>query len=100
MINVDLLQEVDFYSGAFPANRGNTMSSVFDFKLKEGRQDHWTVNGIVGATDLGVTFDGPINSKSSLVFSARRSYLKFLSAFLTYPSFQYTMMPSSNTPIA
>lgn len=78
IINVDLLKEVNFYSGAFPANRGNTLSSVFDFQLREGRTDKWTFNGIVGATDLGVTFDGPVSEKSSLILSARRSYLKFL----------------------
>ena len=85
IINVDLLSEVNFYSGAFPANRGNTMSSVFDFSLKEGRKDKWTFNGIVGATDLGVTFEGPVSEKSSIVFSARRSYLKFLFGLLNLP---------------
>ena len=85
IINVDLLREVNFYSGAFPANRGNTMSSVFDFSLKDGREDRWTANGIVGATDLGVTLEGPVNKKSSLVFSARRSYLQFLFDLFNLP---------------
>ncbi|HEY3430841.1 MAG TPA: TonB-dependent receptor, partial [Cyclobacteriaceae bacterium] len=85
IINVDLLREVSFYSGAFPANRGNTMSSVFDFSLKDGRDDRWTANGIIGATDLGITLEGPVNKKSSLVFSARRSYLQFLFEFFNLP---------------
>ena len=85
IINVDLLKEVNFYSGAFPANRGNTMSSVFDFQLKDGRTDKWAMNGIIGASDLGVTFDGPVSSKSSLVFSVRRSYLKFLFSIFNLP---------------
>nr|WP_236676032.1 TonB-dependent receptor [Chryseolinea lacunae] len=85
MINVDLLREVNFYSGAFPANRGNTMSSVFDFRLKDGRDDKWTMNGIVGASDFGVTFEGPVTPKSTLVFSARRSYLKFLFNIFNLP---------------
>jgi hypothetical protein len=85
IINVDLLSEVDFYSGAFPANRGNTLSSVFDFRLKDGRDDKWIVNGIVGATDLGITLDGPVSKKSTLVFSVRRSYLKFLFDIFNLP---------------
>ena len=85
MINVDLLKEVNFYSGAFPANRGNTMSSVFDFQLKDGRTDKWAMNAIVGASDLGFTFDGPVSSKSSLVLSIRRSYLKFLFSIFNLP---------------
>jgi TonB dependent receptor len=76
---------VSFYSGAFPANRGNTMSSVFDFSLKEGRDDKWTMNGIVGASDLGATFEGPVTQQSSLVFSVRRSYLKFLFSIFNLP---------------
>lgn len=85
IINVDLLQEVNFYSGAFPSNRGNTMSSVFDFRLKDGRDDKWTMNGIVGATDLGITLEGPVSPKSSLVLSVRRSYLKFLFNIFNLP---------------
>lgn len=34
LINVDFIREVDFYSSAFPANRGNSMSSVFNFNKK------------------------------------------------------------------
>lgn len=85
MINVDLLKEVSFYSGAFPANRGNTLSSVFDFQLKEGRTDKWTMNAIVGATDLGTTFEGPVSQNSTLVVSARRSYLQFLFKLFNLP---------------
>ena len=85
IINVDLLKEVNFYSGAFPANRGNTLSSVFDFNLKEGRNDKWTMNGVVGASDLGITVEGPVNKKSTLVLSARRSYLQFLFDLFNLP---------------
>ena len=85
IINVDLLNEVNFYSGAFPANRGNTLSSVFDFRLKDGRNDKWIFNGIIGATDLGVTLDGPVSKRSTFVISARRSYLKFLFDIFNLP---------------
>jgi len=85
IINVDLLKEVNFFSGAFPANRGNTMSSIFDFRLKDGRDDKWTMNGIIGASDLGLTFDGPVTQKSTLVFSVRRSYLRFLFGIFNLP---------------
>ncbi len=39
MINVNFIREVDFYSGAFPASRGNTMSSVFEFRQRQPRQN-------------------------------------------------------------
>ena len=85
LINVDFIREVEFYSGAFPANRGNALSSVLDFKQKDGRDDKWTLNGIVSATDIGITVEGPVSKQSSLIFSARRSYLQFLFAALELP---------------
>ncbi|MCF8345230.1 MAG: TonB-dependent receptor, partial [Bacteroidales bacterium] len=32
IINVDFVREVEFYSGAFPANRGNALSSIIEFE--------------------------------------------------------------------
>jgi hypothetical protein len=102
IINVDFVNEVDFYSGAFPATRGNSLSSVFDFKFKEGNPDRLTFNGIVGATDIGATLDGPIGKKTNFIFSARRSYLQFLFAALqlpilpTYNDFQFKVKHKIN----
>ncbi len=39
IINADQISNVDFYSGAFPADRGNALSSVFQFRLKDGNPD-------------------------------------------------------------
>lgn len=78
LINVDFIKEVDFYSGAFPANRGNTLSSIFNFKQKDGRDDRVGFTATVGASDLGLTIEGPIGDKTTFLLSARRSYLQFL----------------------
>jgi len=78
IINVDFIREVDFFSGAFPVNRGNALSSVFNFKFKDGRDDRIGATMTAGATDIGVTLEGPINDKSTFLVSARRSYLQFL----------------------
>jgi hypothetical protein len=85
LINVDFIREVDFYSGAFPANRGNTLSSVFDFKQKDGRSDRVGFRGTVGASDLALTLEGPIGDKTTFLVSARRSYLQFLFGLLDLP---------------
>jgi hypothetical protein len=95
MINVNFIQEVDFLAGAFPANRGNALSSVMDFKQIEGNKDKLTGNFMVGSSDIGITLNSPLGKKSSFIFSARRSYLQFLFAALklpflpTYNDFQY-----------
>ncbi len=85
IINVDFIREVDFYSGAFPVSRGNTLSSVFNFKFKDGRDDRIGLTATAGATDLGVTVDGPVGDKSTFLVSARRSYLQFLFKGLGLP---------------
>ena len=78
MINVDFIREVDFYSGAFPSARGNALSSVLDFKLKDGKDDKMGYSLTLGASDLGLTAEGPISGKTTFIASWRRSYLQFL----------------------
>lgn len=78
LINVDFIREVDFYSGAFPANRGNALSSVFDFKQRDGRDDRLGFRGTLGASDLALTAEGPLGENTTFLASARRSYLQFL----------------------
>ena len=78
LINVNFISEVDLYSGAFPANRGNTLSSVLEFKQVEGNNERLASSFTVGSSDVGLTLDGPMGKKSTFVLSARRSYLKFL----------------------
>jgi len=78
ILNVDFIREVNFYSGAFPAKRGNALSSVIDFRMIEPNKDKWGYRATLGATDLGFTANGPISKNSGLIFSVRRSYLQFL----------------------
>ena len=85
MINVDLVEGVDFYAGAFPAARGNALSSVMEFRFKDPRTDEWTANTVVGTSDLGITLEGPTGEKSSLIASVRRSYLQLLFEALGLP---------------
>jgi hypothetical protein len=95
MINVNTIREVDFYTGAFPSNRGNTMSSVMDINLKNGRDDR--VGGLfqVGASEVGLFLEGPLSKKATFMVSARQSYLQFLFSALelpflpTYNDFQF-----------
>lgn len=85
IINVDFIREVNFYSGAFPANKGNALSSVIDFRMVDPNPDKWNFRATVGATDLGFTANGPLSNNSGLIFSVRRSYLQFLFDALGLP---------------
>jgi hypothetical protein len=78
ILNVDFIQDVGYYSGSFPANRGNSLSSIFDFKMKNPRTDGWHGAFTLGSSDIGLRAEGPVNDKSALMVSVRRSYLQFL----------------------
>lgn len=78
VINPDFVQEISFYSGAFPANRTNALSSVMEIRQKDGSQDRVHAKLSVGASDAAVTVDGPMGKKSTFIVSARQSYLQFL----------------------
>lgn len=107
MINVDLVENIDFYAGAFPASRGNALSSVMEFSFKEARTDEWTANMVVGTSDLGLTLEGPTGENSSLILSMRRSYLQLLFEAIGLPflpiyndyQFKWTARPNDRNRV-
>ncbi|MDD5186005.1 MAG: TonB-dependent receptor, partial [Paludibacter sp.] len=95
IINPDFVREINFYTGAFPANRVNALSSVMEIRQKDGSKDRVHTKLSVGASDAALTIDGPIGKKSTFIVSARQSYLQFLFAAIglpflpTYNDFQF-----------
>lgn len=85
LLNVNFIREVDFYSGAFPASRGNALSSVMSIKQIDGRTDRLGGSLTLGSSDLGVTLEGPVGSRSSFIASYRKSYLEYLFRSLALP---------------
>ncbi len=85
IINVDFIREVEFYEGAFPAKRGNALSSVLEFSQIDGSKDKFGARLSLGSSDLGITLNGPVTKNSTLILSYRRSYLKFLFSALGLP---------------
>ena len=85
ILNVNFIREVDFYSGAFPSNRGNALSSVMELKQIEGSDEDFSASFMLGSSDAGLTINTPLSEKSSLLLSARRSYLQFLFKALQLP---------------
>lgn len=78
IINPDFVREINFYTGAFPANRTNALSSVMEIRQKDGSKDRLHSKISIGASDAAFTLDGPIGKKSTFIVSARQSYLQFL----------------------
>jgi len=85
VINPDFVREINFYTGAFPADKGNALSSVMDIRQKDGSKDRLHTKLSVGASDAALTLDGPLGDKTSFIISARQSYLQFLFAAIGLP---------------
>lgn len=85
ILNADFIREVNYYSGAFPANRGNALSGVLEFSQIDGNEDKMNFQGTVGASEIAATLDGPLGEKTNYVFSLRQSYLQFLFSALELP---------------
>lgn len=85
ILNVDFIRSVDYYSGAFPAARGNSLSSVFEFRQIDGNSEKPLFKGSVGASELSFSVNTPLGDKTTLIASARRSYLQFLFKQLQLP---------------
>jgi hypothetical protein len=56
ILNIDFISSVNFYSGAFPADRGDALSSVIEFTQKDGNKDKLKFRGSVGSSDLASHF--------------------------------------------
>jgi hypothetical protein len=80
LLDAELLQDVTFLTGGYPAPYINRTSSVLQVTQREGNRKQfggWATLGFAGA---GAIFEGPINvgkdtGKGSWVVSARRSFL-------------------------
>lgn len=85
IVNADLIREIKFYTGAFPANRSGALSSVLDFSLQDGNPDKQTFKATVGASELSLSGSGHLGKKTTYLFSVRQSYLQFLFDVLGLP---------------
>ena len=85
IINADLIRKVDFYSSAFPSNRGNALSSVIEFTQKNGNPDRLNSRATLGTSDAGLTLDGPLGKNTTFIASVRQSYLQFLFKLIKLP---------------
>ncbi len=85
ILNADFIREVNYYSGAFPANRGNALSGVMEFNQIDGNEEKMNFHGTLGASEIAATLDGPLGEKTNFVFSVRQSYLQLLFSALELP---------------
>lgn len=85
ILNADLIREVNFYTGAFPTDKGNALSSVLDFKLRDGDMERNSLKATLGASEVSLATNGHLGKKTSYLVSVRQSYLQFLFDMLGLP---------------
>ncbi len=79
MLNVDFIQDVDFYTGGFSAIYGDRLSSVMNLSFREGNRDEFDGQLDLSFAGFGGIAEGPIwNQKGAWLLSARRSYLDLI----------------------
>jgi hypothetical protein len=69
MLSSSTLANSDFYTGAFPAEFGNSLSGVFDLKLRNGNSEKREHSFMIGVLGLEASTEGYFSKKS------RASYL-------------------------
>lgn len=85
IVNADLIREITFYTGAFPTNRSGALSSVLDFRLRDGNPDKQTFKATLGASEVSLSGSGHFNDRTTYLFSVRQSYLQLLFKVLGLP---------------
>lgn len=78
IINIDFIKNVQFSAGGFGAKYGDRTSSLTQISLYNGNEEKFGGKAVLSATGFGLNLEGPINSKGSFFFSARRSYLDLI----------------------
>lgn len=75
MLNPNNLEKSDFITGAFPAQYGNALSSVFDLRLRNGNAEKTELVGEISFSGFEAGIEGPFSKKSdaSYIFNYRYS---------------------------
>lgn len=82
IINNKSLANSDFFMSAFPAEYGNSISGIFDLKLRNGNNKQHEFTGQFGFLGTEVMAEGPLSKKSNA------SYL-FMGRYSTLSMFQF-----------
>ena len=85
ILNSDLVREINFYTGAFPANRSGALSSVMDIHLYNGNPERQDFKATLGAAEASLSGSGHFSPRTTYLFSVRQSYLQYLFDLLGLP---------------
>ncbi len=95
MINIDLVEDVQFSSGGFPAQYGDKISSVMDISIREGdRNRSFASNTGFNMAGIGTLMEGRLgDGRGSWILSARQSLLEFIDKVVGMSALSLTAVP-------
>ena len=82
MLNINHLNNSDFYTGAFPAEYGNALAGAFDIRMRNGNNQRHEFMGQAGFNGFELGAEGPLskNSQASYMANFRYSTMEVLHA--------------------
>lgn len=91
MINVDLIDDIQFSTGGFIAKYGDKLSSVLVVNSREGtRNSPLKINTNLSMAGFGAIAEGKIDGgKGSWIFSGRKSYINLIAGSFGLTSIPY-----------
>jgi hypothetical protein len=87
ILNVSFIEDVTLSSSSFDARYDNALSSVLQFKQRNGNSEKAQGNIRLGASETAATLEGPLSKdgKWTHLSSMRRSYLQLLFKAIDLP---------------
>jgi hypothetical protein len=89
MINVDMIDDIEFSTGGFIAKYGDKLSSVTRIETRDGtRERSFAGNANLSMAGYGAVLEGKLGERGSWIVSARKSYINLIAG-----SFGLTAIP-------
>lgn len=76
--NPDVVDNIDLYKSAIPAEYGGRISSVLNVRTKDGDRNRFRGSAGIGLLTSRLHAEGPIGKKTSFIAAARSSYSNWL----------------------
>jgi len=78
LLNVDFIEDVNFYSGGFSPIYGDRLSSIMEISFREGSKDQFNSQLNLSMQGVGAAIEGPITDRGSYMASGSIAYLDLI----------------------
>ena len=78
LLNVDFIDDVNFYSGGFSPIYGDRLSSIMELKYREGNKEKLAPQVNLNLAGFGGAIEGPLGSNGDYMLAINKSYLDLI----------------------